>query len=390
MTPAKVKFGTEEKFVLFFSGGYDTNQDSNTIRQDDTVGNAIYMVDASNGDLLWWASNLAADLNIPTMTNSIPASISAVDITGDGFINYLFAADTGGRVFRIDINQTNAGKPNFASGGAIASLAGTDAVNNRRFYNKPNVALVKDKQFGDHLTISIGSGYRAHPILTTDVQNRFYMIKDLNPYEAPATYIIKGEAPLDLVTLGEDEIANPRLLYNASSIMLEGETALTPDMQIIMSTGGGWYVEMKTKGEKVLSESTTFSGAVIFTSFAPSLGGGRCGADTGTSRTYALSQRNAMANVDLNGDGETNSDDASKVLAHSGIAPRPVVIYRKGGGKSIAIGTETIDDNRFKSSAAAPCVALGTCEAVAVPASKCDSNNCYVIPIYWRQNTNNN
>jgi type IV pilus assembly protein PilY1 len=388
MTPAKVKFGTEEKFVLFFSGGYDTNQDSNTTRQDDAVGNAIYMVDASTGDLLWWASNLAADLNIATMTNSIPASISAVDITGDGFINYLFAADTGGRVFRIDINQTNAGKTNFALGGEIASLAGSDAVNNRRFYNKPNVALVKDKQLGDYLTIAIGSGYRAHPILTTDVQNRFYMIKDLNPYEAPATYASKSEAPLDQATLGEAEIANPNLLYNASSLMSEGEIALTPDMQIIMSTGGGWYVEMKTKGEKVLSESTTFSGAVIFTSFAPSLDGGRCGADTGTSRTYALSQKLAMATVDLNGDGKTDSDDASTILAHSGIAPRPVVIYRKGGGKSIAIGTETIDDNRFKSNAAAPCVALGTCEAVAVPASKCDSTNCYVTPVYWRQNNN--
>jgi Tfp pilus tip-associated adhesin PilY1 len=159
------------------------------------------MVDASTGDLLWWASNLAADLNIATMTNSIPASISAVDITGDGFINYLFAADTGGRVFRIDINQTNAGKTNFALGGEIASLAGSDADNNRRFYNKPNVALVKDKQLGDYLTISIGSGYRAHPILTTNVKNRFYVIKDLNPYEPPTTYTSKSEAPLDQVTL---------------------------------------------------------------------------------------------------------------------------------------------------------------------------------------------
>jgi type IV pilus assembly protein PilY1 len=387
MTPAKVKFGTEEKVVLFFSGGYDTNQDSNTIPQDDSVGNAIYMVDASTGDLLWWASNLAADLNIATMTNSIPASISAVDITGDGFINYLFAADTGGRVFRIDINQTNTGKTNFALGGEIASLAGSDADNNRRFYNKPNVALVKDKQLGDYLTISIGSGYRAHPILTTNVNNRFYVIKDLNPYEPPATYTSKSEAPLDQVTLGEAEIANPHLLYNASSLMSEGEIALTPDMQIIMSTGGGWYVEMKTKGEKVLSESTTFSGAVIFTTFAPSIVGGRCGTNTGTSRTYALSQKLAMAAVDLNGDGETNSDDASKILAHSGIAPRPVVIYRKGGGKSIAIGTETIDDNRFKSNAAAPCVE--PCEPVAVPTSKCDAANCYVTPIYWRQNNNN-
>ncbi len=387
MTPAKVKFGGEDKFVLFFSGGYDTNQDSNTIREDDSIGNAIYMVDASNGDLLWWASNLTADLNIESMTNSIPASISAVDISGDGFINYLFAADTGGRLFRVDIKQDNSGRANFAQGGEIASLAGSDAVNNRRFYNKPNVALVKDKQYGDYLTIAIGSGYRAHPILTVDVENRFYMIKDFNPYHAPTTYTSKSEAPIDKITLGESDPVDPLLLYNATSLMTDGEIALTSDMQIIMNNGGGWFVEMKTNGEKVLSESTTFSGAIIFTSFAPSTGESNtnCGADTGTSRTYAISQKWAMAVIDLDGDGDTDSDDTSKVLAHSGIAPRPVVIYRKGGGKSIAIGTETIDDNRFEE--VNPCIANGTC-AAEEPAAKCNTANCYVLPVYWRQNNN--
>ena len=390
MTPAKVKFANQDKFVLFFTGGYDINQDSNTVRQDDTIGNAIYMVDASNGDLLWWSSNLNADLNIETMTNSMPASISAVDITGDGFINYLFAADTGGRVFRIDIKQDNTGKSNFAQGGEIASLASDDATNNRRFYNKPNVALVKDKQYGDYLTIAIGSGYRAHPILTKNVKNRFYMIKDYNPYAAPTTYTSVSEAPLDKISLATSENADPLKLYNASALMIDGDIALTSEMQVLMNNGAGWYVEMKSEGEKVLAQSTTFSGAIIFTSFSPSTtpSSSSCGADTGTSRTYAISQKMAMAVIDLDGDGDTDNDDASKILAHSGIAPRPVVIYRPGGGKTIAIGTETIDDNRFDSDAPEPddpCIANGTCEE----ASKCETGNCYVNPVYWRQNDNN-
>jgi len=389
MTPAKVRFDNQDKFVLFFTGGYDTNQDSNTVRVDDTIGNAIYMVDASNGDLLWWSSNLNADLNIETMTNSMPASISAVDITGDGFINYLFAADTGGRVFRIDIKQDNTGKSNFAQGGEIASLAGDDATNNRRFYNKPNVALVKDKQYGDYLTIAIGSGYRAHPILTKNVKNRFYMIKDYSPYAAPTTYTSVSEAPLDKISLATSENADPLKLYNASALMIDGDIALTSEMQVLMNNGAGWYVEMKNEGEKVLAQSTTFSGAIIFTSFSPSgtPSSTSCGADTGTSRTYAISQKLAMAVIDLDGDGDTDNDDASKILAHSGIAPRPVVIYRPGGGKTIAIGTETIDDNRFDSDAPEaddPCIANGTCEE----ASKCETGNCYVNPVYWRQNDN--
>ena len=391
MTIAKVKFpnGNSDgsRFVLFFTGGYDTNQDSNSTNEADSVGNAIYMVDASSGELLWSASNSNANLNISTMVNSIPASLSVIDITGDGLVDYLFAADTGGRVFRIDLNPNPTGASDFAAGGEVASLAGSDADNNRRFYNKPNVSLVKDQQYGDYLTISIGSGYRAHPIQTTNVENRFYMIKDFYPYSAPISYISKSEAATTKTTLGDDESADSTLLYNATSLMTGGTDALTSDLQTIMANGGGWYITFDTEGEKVLAESTTFSGAIIFTTFAPSGSTvSTCGADTGISKIYALSQKWAMASIDLDGDGDTDEDDASVTLTHSGIAPKPVVIYRPDGGKTIAIGTETIDDNRFEEEESSDdCEAEGTC---AEEVSQCETSNCYVIPVYWRQNQN--
>ncbi|NVK38518.1 MAG: hypothetical protein HWE18_11390 [Gammaproteobacteria bacterium] len=385
MTVAKVKYNGAVRFVLFFTGGYDDDQDNNNTAQADDVGNAIYMVDAKTGELLWTASNENANTNIPQMINSMPASVSAIDITGDGNVDYLFAADTGGRVFRIDIKQNNAGSADFAKGGLIASLAGTDADNNRRFYNKPNVALVKDKQYGDYLTIAIGSGYRAHPISVKNVENRFYVIKDFNPYSAPSTYVTKTEAPTDKVTLGENENADPSKLYNATALMNNGKSSLTTSMQRIMNNGGGWYVTFATEGEKVLAESTTFSGAIIFTTFSPTgVSSNACGADTGASRIYILGQTSAMAEIDLDGDGDLDENDTSKVLAHSGIAPRPVVIYRSGGGKTIAIGTETIDDDRFNETPPDPdCAENGTCPEKE---QKCTTGNCYVVPQYWRQN----
>ncbi len=386
MTVAKVKFKGESRFVLFFGGGYDTQQDSNSTYKQDTTGNAIYMVDATTGERLWWSSNSGADLNIGNMVNGIPASVAAVDITGDGHINYLFASDTGGRVFRVDFNPNNSGAHDFAKGGAIASFAGTGTTDNIRFYNKPNVALVKDKQLGDYLTISIGSGHRAHPLQTVDVENRFYMIKDFYPYSAPSLYAPKSTADENKKSLSNNESANPYQLYNATNLMLDGNKALTSDMKTLMTNGGGWYITFNTKGEKVLAESTTFAGAIIFTTFSPSTAGtsATCGADTGTSRIYALDQKWAMASIDLDGDGTTDNDDASKVLSHSGISPRPVIIYREGGGKSIVVGTESIDDDRFQEQASSSdCEANGTCSQQV---KKCEKNNCYVTPVYWRQN----
>ena len=91
-----------------------------------------------------------------------------------------------------------------------------------------------------------------------------------------------------------------------------------------------------------------------------------------------------MATIDLDGDGDTDNDDHAKVLSHSGIAPRPVVIYRPGGEKSIVVGTETIEDDRFEEQASSDdCQDNGTC---AQQVKKCEENNCYVTPVYWRQN----
>ncbi len=81
---------------------------------------------------------------------------------------------------------------------------------------------------------------------------------------------------------------------------------------------------------------------------------------------------------------DTDEEDSSITLAHAGIAPRPVVIYRQGGGKTIAIGTETIDDDRFQEQASSDtCADDGTCEEQV---KKCEVQNCYVTPVYWRQN----
>ncbi len=388
MTIAKVKFKGVPRFVAFFTGGYDPGQDGYNVRTNDTTGNAIYMVDASTGERLWWTSNTGADLNISTMVNSMPASVSAIDINGDGFTDYLFAADTGGRIFRIDLIDDITKGLTFAQGGEIADVSetsGNDATTNRRFYNKPNVSLVKDQQNGDHLTISIGSGFRAHPVSVKDVKNRFYVIKDFSPYEPPTVYESRRPASLLKTELGTAEEPDRLLIYNATH--LSGLTA-TPDLipsdsMDIMISGGGWYIELQNEGEKVLAESSTFSGAVIFTTFSPSSSTiTTCGADTGESKVYALSQRLATATIDLDGDGDVDADDASSTLAHSGIAPRPVIIYREGGGKTIAIGTETIEDSRFT-----PHVDDEDCEddGSCSESTQCVVGNCYVIPVYWRQ-----
>ncbi len=385
VTKAKLPGESEAKVVLIFSGGYDPNQDTNETRADDSIGNAIYMVDAETGQRLWWASNQNAHLNISTMTNSMPASPTPVDINADGLVDYLFAADTGGRVFRIDFNHSATSLSDFADGGRIADLSGDKESDNRRFYNQPSVSLVKDKQLGDHLSIAIGTGHRAKPISNTQVADRFYIIKDRSPFKPPAKYSTVTEADENEngSSLKPTDIVDKNKVYNATALMTGGTAAMTPELKRLMVEGGGFYVTFSTTGEKVLSRALTFSGAVMFTTFSPSgTSASACGPDVGQSRLYVIDQKWGIPVLDLNDDGEVNNDDASVSLAHAGIAPRPVVIYRNGGKKSIAIGTETFEDHRFDPSS----TVVNKMRSEDQEQSECIYTNCNVRPIYWRQN----
>ncbi|MGE9761293.1 PilC/PilY family type IV pilus protein [Pseudomonas sp. PDM20] len=201
---AKVKFNGSNKNVLFFTGGYDTNQDTESPNTptNDTVGNALYMVDADTGALLWHAgvtTETSANLKIATLTNSIPADPTLVDSTGDGLIDTIFMADTRGQVFRIDLNTGNAGASNFATGGRIAALGGATAAENRRFYNAPDVSLIRERGGKTYFTIALGTGYREHP-LNEDTVDRFYVLRDNNVYAAPSSYTTLTESSLVDVT----------------------------------------------------------------------------------------------------------------------------------------------------------------------------------------------
>lgn len=214
LTKLKVN-GTETK-VLIFTGGYDLDQDTvgaNAPKNDD-IGNSLFVADAETGKLIWHASNSGAQLNISTMTNSMPADPTLVDINGDGLVDIVYASDLRGQVFRFDFNSANTGSNGvgvgvFATGGRFASLAGATAADNRRFFNSPDVALIKERGGKTYFTLSIGAGFRESP-LNQDTNDRFYVLRDSNVYTKPASYTTITESDLtdvSSVDLSDDDAA---------------------------------------------------------------------------------------------------------------------------------------------------------------------------------------
>lgn len=301
---AKVNWGCSggtctEKVVLFFAGGYNTAHDDasfDNLVSDDT-GNAIYMVDAVTGDLLWSASRDVDGL--AGMDNSMPADVTVADIDSDGLVDWLFAADIMGNVWRFDFSKTTTNKDDFATGGKIADLSDTSAEGSfRRFFNTPDVAYFeRGRGSNSLLTISFASGYRAHP-LDEEVTDRFYMLYDHSPFYAPRN----GDGDVEYTAVDNDD------LFDGSSNSAVNAT-------------NGWYKNLTGNGEKGLSSSLIFAGKVVFTTYMPENDPSVCG-NVGSGRLYIL---DALTGLSYLKDGDDSILYVS--LAHGGIPPEPALIF---------------------------------------------------------------
>jgi Tfp pilus tip-associated adhesin PilY1 len=317
--PAKLRYTksgattAEIADVIVFGGGYDNRLDEEdpTARTNlsTTKGHAVFIVDLETGDLIWSTDSATGTKPV----HSIPGDIRTLDMDGDGSIDRLYFGDTGGNIWRADLTayDNDTGKTRFdiannAQLNKFASLGGTGTYK-RKFFFEPDVAVFKSA--GETaLVLSVGSGYRAHP-LNENISDRFYVLSDPNVYDTPAT------------SLAAITDAN---LVEASS--LAGESFF-PDTT-------GWYKDLTNgNGEKVLASPITFLSKIAFTTFAvgdatSTVDENGCSvAGTNMARAYVLDLLTADATVDLNGDGTIDDEDESTTVENGLILDTPQPVF---------------------------------------------------------------
>lgn len=270
-TIASIRFKDEVKTVLIFGAGYDAQHEkANIVFGGDGVGNAIYMVDAETGDLIWSAdSSDNGDMNF-----SIVAQPKTLDVTGDGLVDHIYFGDLGGQVFRVDLDN-RVGAPDLAVRvKTLAKVGQTDAGaggvdSQRRFYEPPTVALFMDASNRVFAAVAMGSGYRSHPLneATTD---HFYTFFD---YDVPRADILTSNSLQPLI--GMDDLAQ-----------------VSPDATVTVDIAGkkGWYVEFPDSGEKVINTGLIFRNTLVFTSYVPTVVDGNvCTPVIGRTKLYRVS-----------------------------------------------------------------------------------------------------
>ena len=299
--------------VLVFGGGYDNRLDEEDKNLRSSLssgkGNGVYIVDLETGQEIWSYTN--GDLK-----HSVPGNIRTIDIDGDGSVERLYFGDTGGNLWRVDLNAYDnyPGRKLFdvknnAQLTHFADLGGTGA-DYRKFFFEPDVSVFKDSG-KERLVLSIGSGYRSHP-LNAAIEDRFYVLSDENVRSVP---------PINQAALTDADLMPTSALSGGS----------------FMPSHGGWYKSLNNgSGEKVLASSITFMQKVAFTTFAindsvtTTVDASGCiVSNPNLARAYVLDLTTGLAVADLDGDGVIDDSDQSILVPGGDILDTPQLYFNK-------------------------------------------------------------
>lgn len=167
-TLAYVNWGDTRKLVMFVGGGYDPVYETSNANPSSTKGNGVYMFDAHNGDLLWWASDSEkTGASRFTQNNqlkySVVSQINAIDRDGDGLTDHLYFGDLGGQAFRVDFNNRATDTAKFATRVVRLFTEHQGSGLSPRFYEMPSVSIHQDD--GSYFAaVAFSSGNRSSPL----------------------------------------------------------------------------------------------------------------------------------------------------------------------------------------------------------------------------------
>jgi len=197
-----------------------------------------------------------------------------MDSDGDQIIDRIYVGDTGGRVWRADINGEDTGNWTMTLLADLGRHYDATIANDRRFFHPPDIVQHKDNSAYD--AVIMGSGNRADPLAEGGaVNNYMYMIKD----RAVA------------VATGSDRDIEHDDLGDVTNTCLEVGSECTANLTY------GWKLGLTPGTEMSLASPLTIGGVSYFTTYL-SPGASleeACGPDEGSGRIYAVRLENAAA-----------------------------------------------------------------------------------------------
>lgn len=309
-----VNWKGQRKLVMFVGGGYDAGGDhgdglfANGIRtgyagyehynykQENKKGSGVYMFDADNGDLLWYADSSASssDTGVEHASNanlkySVASDVKTVDRNNDGVVDHLYFGDLAGQAFRVDF-KNDGNKDSFDSQVTqILNLQTQDSATQLyngtapRFYMAPVFTAhhsAGKKEGANIIVVSFVSGNKSSPLLATDDSPTSTGKKDPLGLQYDAVYAIYDydihpdgtfypQTHISTRTLAAENsttASTSQLKYISNEHVARSDSAATLVLGAeanAQSGWGGWYYPFKKKFSATLTNREEAGASII-------------------------------------------------------------------------------------------------------------------------------
>lgn len=329
--------------VVFGNGFNNTAADGNA----STTGNAaIYVVDAFTGALISkfdTGIGMADDPTGASRPNGI-AAVTPIDINGDFKVDYLYAADLFGNVWKVDVRSSTT---------SSWKSAWTSAGDPKPFY------IAKDPN-GDIQSITTRVAVKRHPEKVDETlvlfgTGSYFQVDDATTTQTQTFYSIWDDgtaAQYDRNDLLEQKILGVQTVTGLDGVDREFRLTSSSDVdpanyKIDWTTHKGWFMDLVESGERVNVEPVLRGDRIIFVTLTPSLD--PCAAG-GTSWIMELDSnegsRMLQSPFDVNGDGIIDDLDivsfggdsetiVSGVRSKEGIVAKPGILNTNKANKEL-------------------------------------------------------
>jgi Tfp pilus tip-associated adhesin PilY1 len=298
------------KPVVVMGGGYDPCEDADTTSPScpsTTPGNVIYFIDADTGALITSFTTL----------RSVAADVTLIDVNNDGLVDYAYAADTGGNIYRIDfVSSPTTMNPLTPSSSANNTAAGNWYIHRVAYTNGGGRKFLFGPALfpsGTSAYLAIVSGDREHPLITdypytTPVINRAYVYKD-DLTSTPSTAAVN--------------LDDPTLMMNVT----DADSSTCTSTNLLSDTSyKGWYMDLTANGpgEQGVTSAVIVGGMVTFSTNRPLNSSLSCSTRLGEARGYFVNLFNGSGSI-----GTANNASCggarSSIFAGGGLPPSPVI-----------------------------------------------------------------
>lgn len=310
--------------VLIFGAGYDPGEDTDPPSAADVMGRGIFVVDAATGAVIWSATPQSAGGTfcggtasqgyclVAGMNYAIPSDITLLDTNSDGYIDRFYVGDTGGNVWRVDLEPNGDATPDKWQVNKLAALgcdSGPCAIppssTQRKFFFPPEVIATPS-----YYAVIIGSGDREHPLKTTS-SDKLFMLKD--------SFVGNNSAGMTAITTGS--------LFDATSTPYDG-------------SGNGYFLSLAS-GEKVVNAPLVTAGYVYFGTNKPTPpAANSCVSNLGEARGYRVQPFTGAATFTVFQGGGLPPSPVSGIVNISTPTGTLQVPFLIGGGNPDATGPD--------------------------------------------------